>query len=243
MLVTGSSQVSEWYLGLGPLWLTLELASVTTLILLVLSTPIAYWLAYTPSRAKPLVEVLVAMPLVLPPTVLGFYLLILFRPNGFAGSLWYELTGNSLLFSFAGLVIASVIYSLPFVVQPLQNSFLAVGRNPMEKAATMGLNRFSRVFSVLIPQAKRGYVTAAVLGFTHTVGEFGVVLMVGGNIPRETRVVSIAIYDLVETSNFAKAHALSGLVAVLAFCLLLVVFTVGRAEQNKKKGVVHQQLP
>ena len=235
--------MSEWYLGLGPLWLTLELASVTTLILLVLSTPAAYWLAYTGSRAKPLVEVLVAMPLVLPPTVLGFYLLILFRPNGFAGSLWYELTGHSLLFSFAGLVIASVIYSLPFVVQPLQNSFLAVGTGPMEKAATMGLNRLSRVFKVLIPQAKRGYVTAAVLGFTHTVGEFGVVLMVGGNIPRETRVVSIAIYDLVETSNFAKAHALSGVVAVLAFCLLLVVFTVGRAEQNKKKGVAHQQLP
>ncbi|MDB2643688.1 molybdate ABC transporter permease subunit [Luminiphilus sp.] len=233
--------MGDWYLGLGPLWLTLELAFITTSILLLIGTPIAYWLAFTRSRTRPLIEVLVAMPLVLPPTVLGFYLLIFFRPNGFVGSLWHDMTNQSLLFSFSGLVIASVIYSLPFVVQPLQNSFVSVGRSPLEKAATMGLARASRILKVLIPQAKRGYITAAVLGFTHTVGEFGVVLMVGGNIPRETRVVSIAIYDLVETSNFAKAHTLSGVVALLSFLLLLLVFTVGRVD--KDKGVEHQQLP
>lgn len=232
---------SDWYIGLGPLWLTLELASVTTLLLVIVGTPVAFWLAYTSSRIKPIAEVFVAMPLVLPPTVLGFYLLILFKPNGVIGGLWYELTGQSLLFSFSGLVVASVIYSFPFVVQPLQNSFVAVGRSPLEKASTMGLGRVSRLFKVLIPQAKRGYITAAVLGFTHTVGEFGVVLMVGGNLPRETRVVSIAIYDLVETSNFAKAHALSALVAMLAFILLLIVFVVGRGKNVEQAEF--QQLP
>ena len=232
---------SDWYIGLGPLWLTLELASVTTLLLVIVGTPVAFWLAYTSSRIKPIAEVFVAMPLVLPPTVLGFYLLILFKPNGVIGGLWYELTGQSLLFSFSGLVVASVIYSFPFVVQPLQNSFVAVGRSPLEKASTMGLGRVSRLFKVLIPQAKRGYITAAVLGFTHTVGEFGVVLMVGGNLPRETRVVSNAIYDLVETSNFAKAHALSALVAMLAFILLLIVFVVGRGKNVEQAEF--QQLP
>ena len=232
---------SDWYVGLGPLWLTLELASVTTLLLIIVGTPVAFWLAFTSSRIKPIAEVFVAMPLVLPPTVLGFYLLILFKPNGVIGGLWYDLTGQSLLFSFSGLVVASVIYSFPFVVQPLQNSFAAVGRSPLEKASTMGLGRVSRLFKVLIPQAKRGYITATVLGFTHTVGEFGVVLMVGGNLPRETRVVSIAIYDLVETSNFAKAHALSALVVMLAFVLLLIVFMVGRGKNVERAEF--QQLP
>ncbi len=232
---------SDWYVGLGPLWLTLELASVTTLLLIIVGTPVAFWLAFTSSRIKPIAEVFVAMPLVLPPTVLGFYLLILFKPNGVIGGLWYDLTGQSLLFSFSGLVVASVIYSFPFVVQPLQNSFVAVGRSPLEKASTMGLSRVSRLFKVLIPQAKRGYITATVLGFTHTVGEFGVVLMVGGNLPRETRVVSIAIYDLVETSNFAKAHALSALVVMLAFVLLLIVFMVGRGKNVERAEF--QQLP
>jgi molybdate transport system permease protein len=232
---------NDWYVGLGPLWLTLELASVTTFLLIIVGTPVAFWLAFSSSRIKPIAEVVVAMPLVLPPTVLGFYLLILFKPNGIIGGFWYDLTGQSLLFSFSGLVIASVIYSFPFVVQPLQNSFIAVGRSPLEKASTMGLGRLSRTFLVLIPQAKRGYLTAAVLGFTHTVGEFGVVLMVGGNLPRETRVVSIAIYDLVETSNFAKAHTLSGLVAVLVFVLLLIVFVAGRGKSVERAGC--QQLP
>jgi molybdate transport system permease protein len=217
--------------GLGPLWLSLELAFVTTLILLVLCTPLAYRLAHSRHRLKPLVESVVALPLVLPPTVLGFYLLVLFNPEGVIGSLWYGITGQSLAFSFAGLVVASVIYSLPFVVQPLQNAFTAVGKKPLEAAYTLGARPLDAFRSVVLPLAAKGYVTAAVLGFAHTLGEFGVVLMVGGNIPHETRVVSIAIYDLVESMEYSKAHTLSGVLVFISMMVLLVVYSLNHRDR------------
>ena len=213
---------------LGPLWLTLHLAAVTTVILLVLGTPLALWLAYTGSRAKPAVEAITALPLVLPPTVLGFYLLVTLGPASPIGAFWVRVTGESLTFSFSGLVIASILYSLPFAVQPLQSAFESVGRGPMEAAATLRASPLDAFFTVLTPLSRRGYLTAAVLAFAHTVGEFGVVLMVGGNIPGETRVISIAIYEHVETLNYGEAHVLS--LALLAFCfaVLLVVYAVNR---------------
>jgi len=168
---------------LGPVWLSLELAAVTTIVLLAIGTPLAWWLAWTRSRARPVVEALVALPLVLPPTVLGFYLLVILGPAGTIGRFWVELTGSTLTFSFSGLVIASVVYSFPFVVQPLQTAFASVGPAPLEAAATLGANRFQQFLRVASPLALRGYLTAIVLGFAHTIGEFGVVLMVGGNIP------------------------------------------------------------
>jgi molybdate transport system permease protein len=222
-----------WYEGLGPLWLSLEVAFLTTVILMLIATPLAYWLSFTKSRFKPLAEVIIALPLVLPPTVLGFYLLIAFRPRGVIGSAWESLTGGSLLFSFSGVIVASVIYSLPFVVQPLHNTFSSVGKRPLEKAYTMGLSKMSAVIKILIPLSKRGYLTAAVLGFAHTLGEFGVVLMVGGNIPNETRVVSIAIYDLVEAAKYEKAHAFSGILLIFSFFLLLLIYTTHQRHSNR----------
>jgi molybdate transport system permease protein len=213
---------------LGPLWLTLRLAAIVTLILLVLGTPIAWWLAHTRSRLKPFVEAATALPLVLPPTVLGFYLLILMSPRTPFGGFWLELTGTTLTFSFLGLVIASVIYSLPFTVQPLQASFEAVGREPLEAAAMLRAGPLDRFFTVAAPMAARGYLTAAVLTFAHTIGEFGVVLMVGGNIPGATRVISIAIYEHVETIRYADAHVLSAGLLVFSFVVLLFVYSVNR---------------
>lgn len=212
----------------GPVWLTAVLAAVTTLVLLVIGTPLAWWLAHTRSRAKPIVEALTALPLVLPPTVLGFYLLILMSPNTALGGLWRDATGGTLAFSFTGLVVASVLYSLPFTVQPLQAAFDAVGRAPLEAAATLGASPLDAFLTVASPLALRGYVTAGVLTFAHTVGEFGVVLMVGGNIPGRTKVISIAIYEHVETIDYAAAHALSALMLVFSFAVLLVVFLVNR---------------
>ena len=181
-------------LDFAPLWLSLRLAAVTTLLLLLLGSPIAWWLAHSRSRWRTTVEAVVALPLVLPPTVLGFYLLLALGPHGLLGEPWQQLTGATLTFTFSGLVIASVLYSLPFVVQPLHNAFEAMGNKPLEAAWCLRASPFDSFLSVAIPQAARGYITAAVLGFTHTLGEFGVVLMVGGNIPGETRVISIAIY-------------------------------------------------
>jgi molybdate transport system permease protein len=208
--------------------ITLKLALLTTLILLVLGTPLAWWLARTRWRLKALLEAIIALPLVLPPTVLGFYLLIALGPRGpLAGLL--ELTGSrSLAFTFTGLVIGSVIYSLPFVVQPLQDAFASVGRRPLEVAATLRASPWDRFFSVALPLARPGFVTAAVLGFAHTLGEFGVVLMIGGNIPGETQVVSIAIYDHVESLEYARAHWLSGLLLLLSFLMLAAVFAFNR---------------
>ena len=213
---------------LGPLWLTLHLATTSTVILLLIGTPLAWWLAHTRSPLRAPIEAITALPLVLPPTVLGFYLLILFSPDAFLGGLWVTVTGSTLTFSFTGLVVASVIYSLPFTVQPLQGAFEALGRGPMEAAASLRAAPFDRFFTVATPMALRGYLTATVLSFAHTLGEFGVVLMVGGNIPGETRVISIAIYEHVETIDYAAAHTLSLILLVFAFVVLLAVYGSNR---------------
>ena len=212
----------------APVWLTLALAATTTLVLLLLGTPLAWWLAHTRVRIKPVIEAVTALPLVLPPTVLGFYLLILMSPTAPLGGLWVTVTGEALTFSFTGLVVASVFYSLPFMVQPLQGAFEAVGRGPMEAAATLRASPLDAFFTVAAPLAGRGFLTATVLTFAHTIGEFGVVLMVGGNIPGKTKVVSIAIYEHVETLNYADAHLLSAGMLVFSFAVLLLVFVLNR---------------
>lgn len=213
---------------LAALAITLKLAAATTVILLVLGTPLAWWMARTRWRFKYLLEAVVALPLVLPPTVLGFYLLIALGPQGPIGGLAEALGGHSLAFTFTGLVIGSVIYSMPFVVQPLQDAFAAVGRSSMEAAATLRASPLDRFLTVAVPLARPGFMTAAVLGFAHTVGEFGVVLMIGGNIPGETQVLSIAIYDHVESLDYANAHWLSGGLLVMSFLLLLTVYGLNR---------------
>lgn len=213
---------------LAALGVTLRLAAVTTGILLLLGTPLAWWLARTRWRFKALVEALVALPLVLPPTVLGFYLLITLGPNGPVGGGLEALGGRPLAFTFTGLVVGSVFYSLPFVVQPLQDAFTTLGRRPLEVAATLRAGPLDRFLTVAVPLARPGFLTAAVLGFAHTVGEFGVVLMIGGNIPGETQVVSIAIYDHVEALEYRNAHLLSGGLLVLSFLLLLAVYSLNR---------------
>ena len=211
-----------------PIWLTLQLASVTVSVLLVIGTPIAWWLAHTKSRLKVPVEAVTALPLVLPPTVLGFYLLVFMGGNGALGQLWMQLTGHPLSFSFTGLVIASCIYSLPFVVQPLQAAFESLDRHAIEAAWTLGVSRSKTFFTVIVPQARRGLLTAIVLGFAHTLGEFGVVLMVGGNIPGQTQVVSIAIYEHVETLDYSAAHAMSAGLLLFSFAVLFLVYGVNR---------------
>lgn len=215
-------------IDLGPLWLTVRLAALTTGILLVIGTPIAWWLAKTRSRAKPLVEAVTALPLVLPPTVLGFYLLVLLSPGGTLGGAWLSVTGSTLTFSFLGLVIASVLYSVPFMVQPLQAAFESIGRGPMEAAASLRATPLDAFFTVATPLALRGYLTAIVLTFAHTIGEFGVVLMVGGNIPGQTKVVSIQIYEYVETINYDAAHTLAAILLVFSFSVLLAVYSFNR---------------
>jgi len=209
---------------LAPLWLTLKLAAIVTALLLVLGTPLAWWLARSRSRLSPVVEAVTALPLVLPPTVLGFYLLLAFNPTAPLGAFWLSLTGQTLTFSFAGLVLASLIYSLPFTVQPLQAAFTTLGRAPMETAASLGASPLDAFLTVAVPQSHRGYLTAAVLTFAHTLGEFGVVLMVGGNIPGQTRLISIAIYEEVETLDYASAHLLSGVLLALSFVILLALY-------------------
>lgn len=213
---------------LTALLITLKLAAITTLILLLIGTPLAWWLARSQWRFKFLIETVIALPLVLPPTVLGFYLLIMLGPNGPIGELSEALGGRPLAFTFTGLVIGSVFYSLPFVVQPLQNVFTAIGDNVMEQAATLRASPLDRFFNVMVPIARPGFLTAAVLGFAHTIGEFGVVLMIGGNIPGETKVVSIAIYDHVESLEYAQAHILSGGLLLLSFLMLMAVYGLNR---------------
>ena len=202
------------------LWVTLRLALTTTLILLLLGTPLAWWLAQTQSRIKTVVEALVALPLVLPPTVLGFYLLIALAPGGIIGGF----STHGLAFSFIGLVIGSVLYSLPFVVQPLQNAFGSINQLHLEAASTLRASPLDRFFSIVLPLSRPGFITAATLGFAHTVGEFGVVLMIGGNIPGETQVLSIAIYDHVEALEYAQAHWLSGGLLLFSFIILFLVY-------------------
>ncbi len=213
---------------LAALWITLRLAAVSTLILLVVGTPLAWWLARSSFRFKALIEAVVALPLVLPPTVLGFYLLVTLGPHGPVGGALVALGGSPLAFTFWGLVIGSVLYSLPFVVQPLQNAFESIGERPMEVAATLRASPLDRFFTVAVPLARRGFLTASTLGFAHTVGEFGVVLMIGGNIPGRTQVLSIAIYDHVETLEYGQAHLLSGGLLLFSFLLLVTVYSLNR---------------
>ena len=205
------------------IWLTLQLASVTTVLLLELCTPLAWWLAHTRSRWRGPVGAVVALPLVLPPTVIGFYLLVSMGPGGAIGQLTEALGLGRLPFTFPGLVVGSLVYSLPFAVQPLQRAFEALGRRPLEVAATLGASPLDRFFSVALPLARPGFVTAAILSFAHTVGEFGVVLMLGGNIPGVTRVVSVQIYDHVEALEYAQAHWLAGGMVAFSFIVLMLL--------------------
>lgn len=217
------------------IWLTIQLAALTTILLVILATPIAWWLATSRNRFKPGVEALVALPLILPPTVLGFYLLILLGPAGTFGKWWLTVTGTTVTFNFSGLVIASVIYSLPFAVQPLTQGFNALSKSMLEEAATLGASPSDRFLTLAIPASKNAYLTAAVLSFAHTVGEFGVVLMVGGNIPGKTRTISIAIFENVETLNYTAAHKMSALLIAFSFAVLLSVFLL-RQKQAKPEG-------
>ena len=210
---------------LAAIWLTLRLAGTVTALLLVIGTPIAWWLARTRSRLKGMVGAVVALPLVLPPTVLGFYLLVAMGPDGPVGGLTQALGLGTLPFTFAGLVVASVFYSLPFVVQPLQNAFEAIGERPLEVAATLRASPWDAFWSVAVPLARPGFISATILGFAHTVGEFGVVLMIGGNIPGKTRVISVLIYDHVEAMEYAQAHLLAGGMVVFSFLVLLALYT------------------
>ncbi|NKN33752.1 molybdate ABC transporter permease subunit [Marichromatium bheemlicum] len=215
-------------LDLTPVWLTLKLATLTTAVLLVVGTPLAWWLSQTRSRLKQIVATLVALPLVLPPTVLGFYLLLLLGPHGPIGALTERLGLGTLPFTFAGLVVGSVLYSLPFMVQPVHNAFEAIGQRPLEVAATLRASPLARFLDVALPLALPGLLTGAVLAFAHTVGEFGVILMIGGNIPGETKVLSVAIYDHVESLEWAQAHWLAGGMVLFSFLVVLMMNLLGQ---------------
>lgn len=219
--------------------LTLQLATTTTVILLVLGTPIAWWLAKTSSWIRAPVSALVALPLILPPTVIGFYLLLALGPDGFLGGLTEKLGLGGLAFSFWGLVFGSVIYSLPFVVQPLQNAFLSIGHRPLEVAATLRASFFDCFFTVVFPLAKQGYLTAAVLGFAHTVGEFGVVLMIGGNIPGETQVVSVQLYEHVESLDYASAHSLAVVLLIFSLIVLIALYSFQYRSRTSVLGIAN----
>ena len=217
---------------LTAIWLTVKLAGLTTLILLLIGPPIAWWRARTRSGWKGPSGAVVALPIVLPPAVLGFYLLVLMGPEGPVGAMTQSLGLGLLPFTFTGLVVASVIYSMPFVVQPLQNAFEAIGERPLEVAATLGAKPLDAFFTVAVPLAKPGFLTAAILGFAHTVGEFGVVLMIGGNIPGKTQVVSMAIYNHVEAMEYGNAHVLSGILLAFSFIVLLALYTLNPARRR-----------
>ncbi len=216
----------------SPIILTLQLALSTTVILLVISIPLAYWTANTKSRIKPIIEAIVSLPLVLPPTVLGFYLLIAFSPESGIGSFLNDVFGLKLAFSFSGLVIGSIIYSLPFMVQPLQAGFASLPSSLSEASFVLGKSKYQTITKVLIPNIKKSILTGIVLTFAHTVGEFGVVLMIGGNIPNQTKVVSIAIYDEVESLNYSTAHVYSGILLAVTFAILLLVY-INNNRSNK----------
>jgi molybdate transport system permease protein len=220
---------------LQTLFLTFKVASFATFLMLLLGTPLAWWLARTRSAWKGVINAVVSLPLVLPPTVLGFYLLILMGPTGTIGQITHWLGLGTLPFTFAGLVVASVLYSLPFVVQPLQTAFASIGEQPLEAAATLRASPLDTFFSVIVPMAKPGFLTATILGFTHTVGEFGVVLMIGGNIPDKTRVVSVQIYNHVEALEYTEAHWLAGYLLAFSFIVLLLLYTT-----LKTQPVTHQ---
>ncbi|MDK2745330.1 MAG: molybdate ABC transporter permease subunit [Nitrospira sp. BO4] len=211
-------------LDLSALWVSIRLATMTVIVLLAVGTPIAWWLAHTRSRLRPIVEAAVALPIVLPPTVLGFYILVVLGPYGPLG----QIAHLSLAFTFTGLVIASVFYSMPFVIQPLQSAFEAVGKAPLEAAWSLRASKWDAFITVISPIALRGYISAIVLGFAHTMGEFGVVLMVGGSIPGQTRVLSTTIFEHVEAIEYAQAHAISAFLMLFSFLVLLAVFIVER---------------
>lgn len=217
----------------GAIWLTLRLATVTTLLLLLIGTPIAWWLARTRSWAKGPVGALVALPIVLPPSVIGFYLLLAMGPHGPIGQLTQALGLGMLPFTFWGLVVGSVFYSMPFVIQPIQNAFEAIGERPLEVAATLRASPLDSFLSVVLPLAKPGFLTATVLGFAHTVGEFGVVLMIGGNIPDKTRVVSVQIYDHVEALEYTEAHWLAAVMVAFSFVVLLLLYLFNPTGRRK----------
>jgi molybdate transport system permease protein len=212
---------------LQAIWLTLKLASVTTMLLLLIATPLAWWLAHSGKWYKGIVTAVVALPLVIPPTVLGFYLLLLLGPHGVVGELTTALNLGRLPFTFYGLVVGSVLFSMPFAVQPIQNAFEAIGKRPLEVAATLRASAWDRFFSVALPMSRPGFLTAIILAFAHTVGEFGVVLMLGGNIPGETRVLSVAIYNHVEAMEYGAAHWLAGGMVMFSFLVLLSLYLVG----------------
>ncbi len=212
----------------GSVTVTLKLAVASTAILMLVATPLAWWLANTGSRLKPIVESVTALSLVLPPTVLGFYLLVLFNPDSPIGGAWVRLTGDTLAFSFTGILVAAVLHSFPFAVQPLQAAFEKVGKRAMETAASLGARPLDAFFTVAVPLAKRGFLTAGVLAFSHSVGEFGVILMVGGNIPDHTRVISIDIYTSVETLDYERAHILSLGTLAFAFAAMMLLFVINR---------------
>ncbi|GLT21857.1 molybdenum ABC transporter permease subunit [Zoogloea oryzae] len=216
--------------------LTVELATLVTVLLLIVGTPLAWWLARTRSRLRGVVGAVVSLPIVLPPTVLGFYLLVAMAPDGPVGRLTHALGIGGLPFTFAGLVVASVIYSLPFVVQPIQNAFAAMGERPLEVAATLRASPLAAFFTVALPLAKPGFITAAILGFAHTVGEFGVVLMIGGNIPGKTQVLSMQIYNHVEALEYAQAHGLAAGLLVFSFAVLLGLYVLGGARSTSGFG-------
>ncbi|MCB1697228.1 MAG: molybdate ABC transporter permease subunit [Halioglobus sp.] len=221
---------------LDAIYLTIALATITTVLLLILGTPLAWWLSRQKAGWPAWVEALVAMPLILPPTVLGFYLLLLFAPDTALGSAWERLTGTRLAFSFSALVMGSVIYSLPFVVQPLQTAFQRVPESLLHAAATLGARPLDQFRSIVLPLTRRSFITAASLGFAHTVGEFGVVLMIGGNIPGETQVLSIALYDYVESLQFAEAHRLAAGLVVFSMALLFLLYRRDRRDSWRMRA-------
>mgnify|MGYP001270522125 CR=1 FL=1 len=218
---------------LASLFLTLKLASVTSLCLALIGTPLAWWLSQTTSFWKNIVQPLVALPIVLPPTVIGFYLLIAFSPQNFFGAAWLNSTGAPLAFSFSGLVAGSIIYSLPFYVQPVQVSFQSIQKEIIETATNLGAGKIDRFFQLIIPLSKKGFLIAFCLSFAHTIGEFGIVLMIGGNIPEETRVISIAIFDQVESLNYERAHFLSGSLLIFSFLILALLYRTDRVWNEK----------
>ncbi len=217
------------------LWITLKLASMTTFFLILFGTPLAWWLARSKGLLKHLIEPLVALPIVLPPTVVGFYLLIAFSPDSLPGELWQTATGSTLAFSFSGLVIGSIIYSLPFYVQPLQIAFSSLQEELLEAAATLGAGPWDRFFNLAVPLCRRGFMIAICLAFAHTIGEFGIVLMIGGNIPDETRVLSIALFDHVEALDYGRAHVLAGGLLAFSFLLLMALYSVDRQWQKQHR--------
>jgi len=216
---------------------TLKLATLVTLVLALIGTPIAWWLSQSTSKARVIIEPLIALPIVLPPTVLGFYFLVAFAPDQIIGGIWLKLVGTPLAFTFSSLVIASCIYSLPFYIQPLQLAFQSINRGFLEAASTLGASPLKRFFYLIVPLSRRGFITAGSLAFAHTIGEFGIILMIGGSIPGETRVLSIALFDHVESLNYQNAHMLALGLVIFSFLLLLAIYTLNRAPQEQNRGL------